>query len=418
MRINQSEINILRELGEKYMEYASLPMQREKLRMWKALNRSAMERPMVVIDQAPWNELEAADPDALKCKIADPYWSGVERTLRKALYQWGNFPADMVPEPFITVPAAISGFGYGVEPDDDILIKMEGEVASSHHYNNILKGFEDISKIKDISFTYDKEQNTLNLQEAGHIFNGIAPVVLSHGTQIHLGVWDFLSMLMSVEDVYFDLIDRPDFLHAVMRRITDATLAGIKSANELNIYDDTAKTCHCSYTYTDELLPDFGAGKGATSKNGWAFGMAQLFTSVSRDVFAEYEVPYMSEMAEQLGMIYYGCCERLDDRLDLVQRIPNVRKVSCSPWSDRKAFAEKLDKSLIMSNKPTPAYLAGSSFDEDAVRKDIIETCEAAKNGGVNVELILKDISTVNNDPSRLTRWNDVAMETVEKYSF
>jgi len=41
---------------------ASLPVQSEKLRMWKALNRRCMERPMIAIDQLPWSELKAAAP--------------------------------------------------------------------------------------------------------------------------------------------------------------------------------------------------------------------------------------------------------------------------------------------------------------------------------------------------------------------
>lgn len=70
-------------------------------------------------------------------------------------------------------------------------------------------------------------------------------------------------------------------------------------------------------------------------------------------------------------MIYYGCCDRLDDRLDIVKKIPNVQKVSCSPWSDRKRFAENIGNTLVMSNKPTPAYIAAESVDWEEVKKDL-----------------------------------------------
>ena len=70
------------------------------------------------------------------------------------------------------------------------------------------------------------------------------------------------------------------------------------------------------------------------SQSVWTFGMAQLFTSVSRSVTEEFEVPYISRIASYFGNVYYGCCERLSDRIDLLTKIPNVRKISCSPWSD------------------------------------------------------------------------------------
>ncbi len=128
-------------------------------------------------------------------------------------------------------------------------------------------------------------------------------------------------------------------------------------------------------------------------------------------MFEEFELPYIAEMAEPFGMIYYGCCDRLDDRLDLIARIPHVKKVSCSPWSRREEFAEKLDKTLVMSNKPSPALLAVDSFDEAAVRADLRRTIECAERNGLALEMILKDVSTVRFDPRRLEAWSRIALE-------
>ena len=124
-------------------------------------------------------------------------------------------------------------------------------------------------------------------------------------------------------------------------------------------------------------------------------------------------IPYITRMAEPFGMLYYGCCDRLDDRLDLVKRIPNVRKVSCSPWSIREAFAEKIGPKLVMSNKPSPALLVDSSLDIDAISADLIRTRDAAKAHNVNLEFILKDISTIHYQPQRLTDWANAAMRVV-----
>ncbi len=115
----------------------------------------------------------------------------------------------------------------------------------------------------------------------------------------------------------------------VLRRLVDKYM-NYEDANACGGHNDLANTCHCSYIYTDEMLPQRGQGRGPVSKNCWAFGMAQLFASASPAVFEEFELPYISRIAKYFGGIYYGCCEPLSDRLNLVKKIPNLQKVSCS----------------------------------------------------------------------------------------
>ena len=206
-----------------------------------------------------------------------------------------------------------------------------------------------------MAISCDEELSKRWLLQAEDIFSGIAPVRQSGGLQFHLGIWDVLSTLMGVENIFYDLIDRPEFIHAALERITSSVIAGIEQANKLEVCNAAANICHCSYIYTDSMLPDFETGKRNVSQNSWAFGMAQLFTSVSPGFTEEFEIPYISRMAEYFGMIYYGCCDRLDDRLDIVKRIPHIKKVSCSPWSNRNIFAENIGPELIMSAKPSPA---------------------------------------------------------------
>ena len=68
-----------------------------------------------------------------------------------------------------------------------------------------------------------------------------------------------------------------------------------------------------------------------------------------------------------------------------------------------------------MSYKPNPAFLAGDTFAEEAVRKNLRLAIDAAKRNNVRLELLLKDISTVRYEPQRLTRWNQIAMEEVNR---
>jgi hypothetical protein len=343
--------------------------------------------------------------------VSDPYWRGVEDNLRKKLYQYRRFPVDMVLDPFIPIPKAFTLSGYGLVPAEAAL-GPDNATAISHHYEGVLKSIEDVEGITDNHVSLDEEKTLEHSREAEALLGGI-PFRLT-GHTFHLGVWDHLSTLLGVENFYYALVDEPELLHAAMERLTEATIAGIEDANRLGIHDDIANLCHCSHTYTDELLPGSGQGKGPKSENCWAFGLAQVFTGASPEMFYEFELPYINRMAKYFGMIYYGCCDKLDNKLERVKAIPNVRKVSCSPWSDRKLFAERIGTELVMSNKPNPAFLAGSAFVEDVVRNDLIETRELAKANNVNLEYLLKDVSTVGKDPSRLTRWGEIAMEVVQ----
>jgi hypothetical protein len=143
----------------------------------------------------------------------------------------------------------------------------------------------------------------------------------------------------------------------------------------------------------------------------WACGMAQMFATVSPAMFEEYEINYMKPIFGRFGRVYYGCCDPLHDRMKEVRKLPNLRKVSMSPWADKERGAEEIGSSLVFSNKPNPAFVATTVFDDDLVRKDLTATRDICRKHGCPLEFILKDISTVNHDPSRLKKWADIAME-------
>lgn len=415
MNLKKEEIVALRALAHEYMEIASLPVQREKMELWKSFNRHDNTRPMVLIDQLPWNELN--NNGELTCVCEDPFLQKIESSLRQTIYKWKHFPVDMVVEPFLTIPFSSENSRYGIQGLENTAVSDPTNDVISHAYINQLETEEDVEKIKDMKITLNREESAEWLEAAKYIFDGILPVRQAGGAIVqHFGFWDALAELMSVESIYIDLMERPEFIHKVVERITECYLAGIREGNELGIVDTSANTCHCSIVYNDEQLPDFGAGQGTDSHHAWGYGMAQVFTSVSPAVTEEFEVPYASRLAEQFQMVYYGCCDRLDDRLDIVTKIPNIKKISCSPWSNREIFAEKLPKDIIMSNKPTPAYLAWDVMNYDEVAADLQRTCNAAKTNGVALEMILKDISTVKYQPERLTQWADVAMKIVQNY--
>ena len=93
--------------------------------------------------------------------------------------------------------------------------------------------------------------------------------------------------------------------------------------------------------------------------------------------------------------------------------IPNVRKISMSPWADQDNGARQIKGDFVFSRKPNPAFLAPDRFDEKLIRDDLTVTRDICKAHGCPLEFILKDISTIHYEPRRLDRWAQIAMEVV-----
>ena len=406
MNISQKDRETLRALAARYMTYALSDKNNEKRNLWRALNHLQMQKPMITIDQMPWHELDV--DGSLICTVENPYFRNVEWQLRSEIYKWEHLPADMVLNPYILLARPVSNTGFGMTTRR--LAHNSTVSIQSHVFEDQFAEMEDVEKIKTPVLSRNLEKEAEILTAAHEIFDGIAPVRLG-GILLHSGLWDSITFWKGVENCYIDLLDRPELIHAIMERYTNAFIAQIEQINALGIYDISSNLCHCSHTFDDRLPSASCNPDHPTSYDGWTFTMAQLFTSVSPAINAEFEVPYISRILSYFGSVYYGCCERLDDRIHIIDRMPNIRKISCSPWSDREHFAEVLPKKYIMSNKPNPSYLAESTFDEEVVRADLRRTIAAAKTNGLGLEFLLKDISTVKNDPQRLWRWSEIAME-------
>ncbi len=414
MQVTAQEKTILRTLATEYMQVASLPVQREKMELWKTFNRLAHTRPLITINQLPWHELNY--DGSLTCHVQNPTLRKLEETMRKTLYQWKHFPVDMVVEPYLTIPYCAHNSGYGVEVIEHTSTTDSANDVISHDYICQLETDEDVEKIKPMEITLDTKTSQEWKECADEIFDGIIPVYQAGGAGVPIRIWDILAPLMGIEEVFFHLIDEPEWVHAILERMTQSALTGIDQCNALGLFNTSAQSCHCSIVYNDTLLPDFHAGIGADSAHAWGSAMAQIFTSVSPQTTKEFEIDYMKRITSKFGMFYYGCCERLDDRLDYVQELPNLKKISCSPWSDHAQFAERLRKDIIMSAKPSPAHFASASLNLDEVEKGLVHTCDCATRNGVKLELLLKDISTVQYKPEHLTAWANLAMKVAQRY--
>jgi len=407
--LSKEEKQILRTLAAQYAEAAALPIQQEKKRLWLKLNHLQMERPMLTIDQISWNEMDV--DGSLSCSVQDPYWRNVEWELRTMLYKFRHMPADMVLNPYLCLPKPVHNSGWGLEPRTSRSIELEAGGTLSREFINQIETMEDVERIRMPVLTLDEKREMEICEQAKELFDGIIDFRMT-GLCMHLGIWDSISMWMGVENCYFALMDEPEMIHALMEKLTTGLIGMIEQMNRQELFDIHSNLCHCSHTFLNDMPKQ---DDHALSGNAWAFGLAQLFTAVSPEITDEFEVQYMKRIFPYFGAIYYGCCDRLDDRMPVIEKLPKIRKLSCSPWSDREHFAEVMPDYCVMSNKPNPAFLATGELDEPLIRADIRRTIAAAKAHNRPLELLLKDISTVNHNPACLWRWQEIAMEEIQR---
>jgi len=147
----------------------------------------------------------------------------------------------------------------------------------------------------------------------------------------------------------------------------------------------------------------------------WVLLESQETVLVGPTQFAEFIFPYQQEIARRFGLVYYGCCEQLHHRWEVIRRLPNLRAVSISPLCDQDYMAEALGDKYIFSRKPNPTLISAEEFDEELIRRDIRHTIEIAKRHNCRLELIMKDVHTLHEEPYRLARWVQLAREEIAK---
>jgi hypothetical protein len=267
-----------------------------------------------------------------------------------------------------------------------------------------------LEKIHTPRISHDETETARRLAAAHEVFDGLLEV-RPWGADPYLSLWDPISTWMGVQNALYALIEKPDYMHRLVGRMTDGYMAMLDQLEEQGLLCGQQSLIHCTGAYTGELpAPGYNPDKPRT-KDLWMFGLAQMFVSVSPQMFKDFEVDYASRICARFGLVYYGCCDPLDGKMNEVRMIPKVRKISMSPWVNEERGASEIGRGYVYSRKPNPAFLAESSFEPERVRQDLLKTRRACEKHGCPLEIILKDISTVVYQPDRLSEWAKVAME-------
>jgi len=406
--ISKREHRVLRRLAGQVAELAARPIEEEKRRLWYAHNSLQPTRPVIFCDpENGWNEI--IRPTDLECDgVIGRWW---EMRLRKEIFWGTQMGDDYTIMPYFDTPHVHTG---GLE-DWGLKERMiGGEHGGSYVWEAPIRSPEDVQHLHMPEVHIDWPA-THHLAEMAHgIFGDLLTVRIRTNWWWTLGMTMKLAHLRGLQQIMLDMVDNPELIHTLMSILRDGTLRlleyleaeGLLSLNNDGSYVGSGGLGWC----TELPQPDYDGR--VRMRDMWGFAESQETVGVSPAMFAEFVFPYQLPILERFGLNCYGCCEPLNKRWHIVQRIPRLRRVSVSPWANVADMAEKLGDRYIFSWKPSPTDLA-MPFDEERIRAKIREAFRLTRN--CRVEAIMKDNHTLGGDPTRATNWCRVAREEAER---
>ena len=412
MSSNGKDRTILRDLAKQLAEIAELPVQKRKAELWTRLNGLERVRPLIYVSPAPsiWEELLPEDT----LQTQDPWSRRQEYALRQRLYHWEHLRDDAVFDAEWPCPIVIRDSGWGVQ---------EKSVRPDHwfgarSFQTVIEKESDLEKIQPPRVSVDWRATEANYERLCGVFGDILNVRKQGVSHLNFAIMDAFIKFRGVERMFLDLIERPAWIHEAMERMTQGALGRIDQLQELNVLalnNGNSRSGSGGLAFTDELPQGDFDGAHVRPKDMWGHATTQIFSDVSPAMHEEFALRYERRFMERFGLCNYGCCEPLHRKTHILRGLPNLRKVSMSPWVDVEAGAAGLGADYVFSYKPNPAALAADEWNAQAVRAGLRDMFEKTK--GCVVEVILKDLHTCGNEPRRVWEWTTIAMELAEEFA-
>ena len=413
--ITKEDKKILRSLAHKKAEIADNPIHHKKMEMWKSLNDLKVVRPLIWINEIPWHEMNI--DNELTLMTSTEFSKYLETRLRRSIYLWKHMPSDFIVEPILPCYLVINNTGFGISEEVEIAKTDDKSDIVSREFIPQIQDEEDIEKIGIPGVDFDSKSTEEKYQAMYDIFNGILKVEKRGVPGFWFAPWDELIRWWGVQQALMDLVLRPELVHKVMNKLTAAYLAMLDQFEEKNLLalnNGNYRIGSGGLGYTDQLPQENYNSNKIKTQDLWGCGAAQIFSSVSPDMHYKFALDYEIKWMKRFGLNYYGCCEPLDKKIDILKKIPNLRKISMSPWIDLELGAKNIGKDFVFSYKPSPSIFADSRWDPGEIEKKLNRDLNILK--GCNVEIIMKDISTVNYKPQKLWQWAEIAVKTAKKF--
>jgi len=417
----QQETDRLRSLAERWMDIANSPIMDERKRLWKALHDLKMERPMILVE---W--LGFFRPFVLPELVCiDPYLKNVEMYMLQEIKHYTMIQDDIVFEPYFRLPWRVLKSHGGVQIHETTT--AEGALI----YHHPIQKVEELSQLKPRDFYVDRERTLCVKNALERIYGNILPVRVGNFDNCVSSTPDLgfnpltgnfsptlvgdLFRLVGNETMMYWTYDEPDAIRNTMRFILDDKLRFLQWLKQEKLLDcntDNQAAAPSGYGYVSDL-PAVGTQETVDVSDCWAWCESQESIVFSPEMFQEFFLPYIAEYANHFGLVTYGCCEPLEDRIESIKKaVPKLRTVSVTGWNKSyEALADSLGRDYVFCRKPAPSYMSGKYMNWDKAREDIEKTWACTKDK--NVGFIFRDLVDICNDITRITDWVQMVQKIV-----
>ena len=405
--MNKNDRQIIRELAKRYMEFAASDRQARAFARMRDNNDLKPGRPPVLIDEIPWYQMNI--DNELTCACEDQRLRDIELGFRKALFYFNHFKgADTIYQPFFRIERTVHATDIGVQLPEYV-IKRTDEYNNivSRELTDILEDESSLERFRLPECSLDPEADRKKFEFVSDLLGDIIPVKLCGFGPYNFNAWDQIAYLRGMEAILIDCCDRPEYLVEIIGKYVAYADKYLDFLEQNVEPDKEAVNTHCT--------PALISGLGEGLKGTWFRDNAQPLANVSPAMFEEFAIDPILKLAGRFRYTYYGCCEPLDDKVEAVKKIPNLRKIGCSPWAKVERMAEQLKGDYVLARKPNPANVAIKT-DPAVIRRETEETVKLCMKYGCPYELVLKDISTVSNNPYNLIVWADTVSEVLDAY--
>jgi hypothetical protein len=210
----------------------------------------------------------------------------------------------------------------------------------------------------------------------------------------------------------YDMMDQPENLHKLLAFLRDGILRvyeQAEAAGDFGLYAHENQ----AMTYAEELEDPAPNTKGVKCRHLWGYAASQEYTLISPAMQDEFLLQYQLPILKKFGLTAYGCCEDLTNKIDMLRKIPNLRRIAVSPFADPEKCAEQIGGEYVLSYRPNPSRTVSCGFNPDMIKTELRGNLEIFKANGCHPDIILKDVESVENDPRRVREWVKLTRETI-----